>query len=233
SREGQVWEACDFVIDHKLNNVTLIFNCNGQGQSDYVSVQQQAGTLAKKLRVKVTTRARPFAVTADAECKTFALAPEGATDNVIGRGVLVDVALANNSDADVLGVAALAPMTMQRMNPGVWPTRVRGRDAVQPSYGGHYRAIGKYRKPANAYNMALFVFEGPRPAMDRLSANAAGYNFGLVAIKRNVTVKARSAGSLPLLFLRLDRPEKVKSLDPIAVINAVRPALMGKLKDQK
>ncbi len=50
SREGQVWEACDFVIDHKLNNVTVIFNCNGQGQSDYVSVQQNAASLAKKLR---------------------------------------------------------------------------------------------------------------------------------------------------------------------------------------
>ncbi|MCK4851416.1 MAG: transketolase, partial [Phycisphaerae bacterium] len=50
SREGQVWEACDFVIDHKLNNVTVIFNCNGQGQSDYVSGQQNAASLAKKLR---------------------------------------------------------------------------------------------------------------------------------------------------------------------------------------
>ncbi len=50
SREGQIWEACDFVIDHKLNNVTAIFNCNGQGQSDYVSIQQNAATLAKKLR---------------------------------------------------------------------------------------------------------------------------------------------------------------------------------------
>ena len=50
SREGQIWEACDFIIDHKLNNVTVIFNCNGQGQSDYVSVQQNAASLAKKLR---------------------------------------------------------------------------------------------------------------------------------------------------------------------------------------
>lgn len=50
SREGQIWEACDFIIDHKLNNVTAIFNCNGQGQSDYVSSQQNAASLAKKLR---------------------------------------------------------------------------------------------------------------------------------------------------------------------------------------
>ena len=50
SREGQIWEACDFIIDQKLNNVTPIFNCNGQGQSDYVSGQQSISTLGKKLR---------------------------------------------------------------------------------------------------------------------------------------------------------------------------------------
>jgi transketolase len=49
SREGQVWEALDFVVDRKLTNVTPIFNCNGQGQADYVSPQQSAETVAKKL----------------------------------------------------------------------------------------------------------------------------------------------------------------------------------------
>ena len=48
SREGQIWEAVDFVVDHKLTNVVTIFNANGQGQSDYVSEQQSAATLAKK-----------------------------------------------------------------------------------------------------------------------------------------------------------------------------------------
>ncbi len=49
SREGQVWEALDFIVDHKLFNVTAIFNCNGQAQSDYVSPQQSADTLKRKL----------------------------------------------------------------------------------------------------------------------------------------------------------------------------------------
>ncbi len=49
SREGQVWEALDFIADHKLTNVTAIFNCNAIGQADYVSPQQSAETLAKKL----------------------------------------------------------------------------------------------------------------------------------------------------------------------------------------
>ena len=49
SREGQISEALDFIVDHKLTPVRVIFNCNGQAQSDYVSPQQSAQTLAAKL----------------------------------------------------------------------------------------------------------------------------------------------------------------------------------------
>ncbi len=50
SREGQIWEAMDFIVDHKLTNVTALFNCNGQGQADYVSSQQSAEALADKAK---------------------------------------------------------------------------------------------------------------------------------------------------------------------------------------
>lgn len=49
SREGQIWEAADFIVDHKLTSVCAIFNCNGQGQAGNVSAQQSAETLARKL----------------------------------------------------------------------------------------------------------------------------------------------------------------------------------------
>ncbi|MCL2700127.1 MAG: transketolase [Phycisphaerae bacterium] len=49
SREGQIYEALDFIIDHKLTAVRVIFNANGQAQSDYVSPQQSAEALTKKL----------------------------------------------------------------------------------------------------------------------------------------------------------------------------------------
>lgn len=48
SREGQIWEAIDFLVDHKLSNVVAIFNCNQYGQSDKVSQQQSAETIARK-----------------------------------------------------------------------------------------------------------------------------------------------------------------------------------------
>ena len=50
SREGQIWEAIDFLADQKLTAVRIIFNSNGMGQSDYVSPQQSAETLARKVK---------------------------------------------------------------------------------------------------------------------------------------------------------------------------------------
>jgi transketolase len=40
SREGQITEALDYIVDHKLTNVLPIFNCNEYGQADRVSGQQ-------------------------------------------------------------------------------------------------------------------------------------------------------------------------------------------------
>ncbi len=50
SREGQIWEAVDFLMDHHLTAVCPIFNCNGYGQSDAVSPQQELDVTAAKLR---------------------------------------------------------------------------------------------------------------------------------------------------------------------------------------
>jgi transketolase len=48
SREGQIWEAMDFIVDHGLTNCVAIFNCNELAQSDWVSAQQSAEVVAKK-----------------------------------------------------------------------------------------------------------------------------------------------------------------------------------------
>lgn len=50
SREGQIWEAADFIVDHKLTGVCAIFNSNGQGQAGNVSHQQSAEALTAKLK---------------------------------------------------------------------------------------------------------------------------------------------------------------------------------------
>ncbi|MBY0112415.1 MAG: transketolase [Phycisphaerales bacterium] len=48
-REGQITEALDYIIDHKLHTVLPIFNCNEYGQSDRVSGQQSADRMAARL----------------------------------------------------------------------------------------------------------------------------------------------------------------------------------------
>jgi transketolase len=50
SREGQIWEALDFIADYHLTAVCPMFNCNGYGQSDKVSPQQSPEVTAAKLR---------------------------------------------------------------------------------------------------------------------------------------------------------------------------------------
>jgi len=50
SREGQIWEAIDFIKDHNLKAVCAIFNCNVYAQSDQVSPQQTADSTAAKLQ---------------------------------------------------------------------------------------------------------------------------------------------------------------------------------------
>lgn len=48
SREGQIWEAMDFIAEHELTNVVAIFNSNEIAQSDYVAPAQTADHLAAK-----------------------------------------------------------------------------------------------------------------------------------------------------------------------------------------
>jgi len=49
AREGQVWEALDFIVDHRLTNLCAIFSCNGHGQAAAVSAQQSSDALAAKI----------------------------------------------------------------------------------------------------------------------------------------------------------------------------------------
>lgn len=49
AREGQIWEAVDFLKDHDLKAVCPIFNANNYAQSAAVSPQQNAQTLAAKM----------------------------------------------------------------------------------------------------------------------------------------------------------------------------------------
>ena len=130
SREGQVWEAMDFIVDYNLSAVRTIFSCNGQGQSDAVSPQQSVECLTKKLTafgmdVKVIdghTWDEIFeALTAEAGDKPIAVVAKTikgwGVNELQGQGYhgkplkteQLDAAFADlNAKADELGVGELA-----------------------------------------------------------------------------------------------------------------------------
>ena len=180
--------------------------------------------LDKKLPVVVTVAVRRFAVTAGAEGKAFGLATDPSAAGVVGRGMLLDVRLANTGKKDVIGLVAMSSRTMRRINGSIWPPR--GRGAAKTWYCGFRQTIGQYRKPPVHQNAVLFLSRGPAPPLTRLSVKGAGYNFGLVAAHRPVSVKAGETVSVPVLFVAVNKPAKVKELDLAAVLEAIKDKVM-------
>jgi len=184
--------------------------------------------MGKKLPVSLNANATEFAIAADKSGTTFRLAGAEAADGVVGRGILVDIRLANQGERDVTGLAALAPTAMLRVEGPIWPEKQLG--APLKSYCiGFRQAIGPRGKPPIHQNAALFLFDGPGHRVERLVANNAGYNFGLIAIRRSVSVKAGAAASLPLLFVAADGPIKGKAIDLAAVLDALKDEIVKKL----
>lgn len=93
SREGQIAEAIDFIVENKLTNVLPIFNCNAYGQTGRVSEQQSAEKIAAKLeaagfRVQSIDGHAPNQIKAAFEAfAEVASAPSGQPMAVVARTV--------------------------------------------------------------------------------------------------------------------------------------------------
>ena len=186
-------------------------------------------TLDKKLLVLAGVAVERFAIAADEEGKSFKLAAADAAEGVVGHAVLVGIRLANKAKHDVAGVVALAPTTMQRIGGTVWP-KDRGKRSY---YVGYHHAVGPRRKPPVHEDAALWVFDGPVPKVGTLSARKVGYNFGLIAVRRAVSVKAGQTTSLPLLLVAVDKPKDAPAVSLAAVLAAVREQIVKKLFPRK
>ena len=122
------------------------------------------------------------------------------------------------------GLVALSPRTMRRINGSIWPAG--GRGAAKTWYCGLRQTIGQYRKPPVHQNAVLLLSRGPAPQLGRLSVKGAGYNFGLVAAHRPVSIKGGETLSLPVLFVFVNKPAKVEALDLAAVLEAIKDKVM-------
>ena len=176
-------------------------------------------TLEKKLPLAAAAKVRRYALMVDGEGKGYALAanePEGA----VGHAVVVDLALANEGQADLAVSAVLADTVMRNIEGQSWPadgTKEKGW------YFGYHRSVGPYQKPATHEDAALLAV-GAVPR--KLVAPNAGFNFGLVGLEHTLTVKASQSVRLPLLVVSIDRPAKGPDVSLQAALEAVKAELL-------
>ncbi len=175
-------------------------------------------TLDRKLPVAAASTVTRYAVTLDRDGKTYALAAPEAR-GAIGQAVLVEVRLANKGQADVAITAALSNTAISSIYGQTWPEDAKG----QTWYAGYHRATGPAKQPPRHEEAALLVGEGkPRT----LVAPNAGYNFGLVGMAQDLTVKAGQSLTLPLLLISIDRPEAGPDISLATALESLKPQFL-------
>ena len=177
-------------------------------------------SLDRKLPVTAASAVRGYAVTLDKDGKTYALAaPEAG--GAIGHAVLVETLLANKGRTDVGLTAVLSNTVVSDIFGQVWPEDAKGRSW----YGGYHRAIGAYQRPPQREEAALLLIEG-KP--QTLVAPGAGFNFGLVGVVQDLTLKAGQSVSVPLLLISIDRPAGGPDITLAAALESLKGALLGR-----
>jgi transketolase len=176
SREGQIWEAMDFIRDQRLSNVVAIFNCNELGQSDFVSPQQDWTHLQHKAEAFGWTTAvidghDPEAILAALE-RRAGMAKEGRALAIIARTVkgwgvpalqgtghhgtpvpndqLDSVLRALDQRAKELGVAAISQEEMARGLPIAQPTATPTAPLPARPPAGFMAAVASNTKAAKS-----------------------------------------------------------------------------------
>ncbi|HET6428171.1 MAG TPA: 5'-nucleotidase C-terminal domain-containing protein [Phycisphaerae bacterium] len=134
------------------------------------------------------------------ELKTRALpAGEGVS------AVVVDIRLTNRCEKDIVAEAVLAPMAMQRVNPGYWPDPGRWpKDKPQPYFRGFQDAVGTRGQPPVHEDAALFAVAEGSPSLAKLVAPSVGFNAGLVGLQRSIPIKAGQTVSVPLVLISVN-----------------------------
>jgi transketolase len=168
SREGQIWEAVDFIVEHALTAVCPIFNCNGQGQNGAVSLQQSPEVTADKLlsagfEVHVIDGHDPDAIQQALSAHTEHHLSEGASPVAIVAKTIKGWGFTDVLGSDVHGQAvpqgdmerALAALDQMAAELGVQPqTDAR----LMPSFTGVASAPPTPRQDAPTFEQALAQF---------------------------------------------------------------------------
>jgi hypothetical protein len=175
-------------------------------------------SLERKLPVTAASVVTRYAVRLDKEGKTYALvAPEAG--GAVSQAVLIDIQLANRGSRDLAITALLSDTVMRSIYGQVWPEEAKGKTW----YAGYHRATGPAKQPPRREEAALLLGEGKSRM---LMAPNAGYNFGLVGMARDLTLKAGQSLALPLLLISIDRPNAGPDINLAAALDALKPQLL-------
>jgi hypothetical protein len=174
--------------------------------------------LGRKLPLAVTPTVTRLAVTLDKDGQTYGLAA-GQAGGAVGQAVLVELRLTNKGQADVTLTAVLSNTVISSISGQVWPEDGKGNTW----YAGYHRAAGQAKQPPRREEAALLLGGGKSRT---LVAPNAGFNFGLVAMAQELTVKAGQSVALPLLVISIDRPNDGPDINLATALDAVRPQLL-------
>ncbi len=133
----------------------------------------------------------------------------------------VEIQLANKLATDLSITAVLSDTVMRSIYGMVWPDESKNKSW----YAGYHRTVGEYQKPPRHEEAALLLLEG-KP--QTLVAPNAGYNFGLVGVAQELTIKAGQSLMLPVLFIAIERPESDPDVKLSAILEELRPQLLHK-----
>jgi pimeloyl-ACP methyl ester carboxylesterase len=182
--------------------------------------------LPMKLQLNVTTETRRWAITTDSSSRSCALSDPG-VDDAVGGTTLLLLRLESEADEDLALQIVLNRAVMSRIHSEVWPdASCKDKDIY---FAGYHRAIGKYREPPVHEDGVLFLSADEAPVVDKLVANNAGYNFGLVGVEHQATIKARSTLVVPILVVWVKRPERAVEFRLLDVLMAVKAGLIRQL----
>ncbi|HET6429802.1 MAG TPA: hypothetical protein VFJ30_15405, partial [Phycisphaerae bacterium] len=183
-------------------------------------------TLDRKLPLTVTTETRRWTISPDASGKTYALTDRPA-EGAVGGATLLLVRLASKADKDIAVRVAINRDVMSGVYGQTWPDEATGK--VEAYFAGYHRAIGRYRQPPDHEDAVVLLSAGKPPAMAKLVADNAGYNFGLVGLDHAETVKAGKSLSVPVLVVWVARPEKGAEIRLLDALMSVKAGIVKQL----
>lgn len=222
SREGQIWEAMDFIADHNLTAVTAIFNCNGQGQADYVSKQQSAEVIAAKAQAFGWHVARLDGHDPEAVKRAIAEAREHSKPSEVVAGTLTTPLSLEGRGSRPLAIVAKTEkgwgceMLKDKTNHGK-PVAADQLAAAIGQLDGMYERLGVARKPQGVpdrYRPAMPAVAAPlrRTPSEPAPFDAAIAEAGLASSVAKGKMATRRAYGVALLALG-GADERIVALD--------------------